>query len=250
MRVHSTVVLSTLLYGRETWAIKAVDFRRLAAFHHRCVRLLLDIPRATEWQEHISNTTLLERAKVQPIEEILKTRRLRWLGHVAQMDNSRMPKCILFGETGQDLATSWAPEAVAGQYCVRHEGSPDSGLVRPRPGLQRVEIRMQHHSSDRARHRRLLLHLWKALSPSPGLDSPRPILIVTLRDFGTCCHLRMGMLYCIVLFGVCAHARARVCVCVRACVLRETTNLENRILHDRGGCRRNYGGETGASPPT
>ena len=31
---------------------------------------------------------------------------------------------------------------------------------------------------------------------------------------------------------------------------RETTNLENRILHDRGGCRRNCGGETGASPPT
>ena len=32
--------------------------------------------------------------------------------------------------------------------------------------------------------------------------------------------------------------------------LRETTNLENRILHGRGGCRRNCGGETGASPPT
>ena len=46
----------------------------------------------------ISNTTLLERGKVQPIEETLKKRRLRWLGHVARMDNSRMPKCILFGE--------------------------------------------------------------------------------------------------------------------------------------------------------
>ena len=32
--------------------------------------------------------------------------------------------------------------------------------------------------------------------------------------------------------------------------LRETTNLGNRIRHDRGGCRRNCGGETGASPPT
>ena len=98
VHVYSAVVLSTLLYGCETWAIKAVDVRRLAAFHHRCVRFLLDIRRVTQWQEHISNNTLLERAKVQPIEEALKTRRLRWLGHVARMDDSRMPKCILFGE--------------------------------------------------------------------------------------------------------------------------------------------------------
>lgn len=98
--VYSAVVLSTLLYGCETWAMKAVDVRRLAAFHHRCVRFLLDIPRETQWQEHISNTTLLERAKVQPIEETLKTRRLRWLGHVARMDDYRMPKTmyLLFGE--------------------------------------------------------------------------------------------------------------------------------------------------------
>ena len=81
VHVHSAVVLSTQLYGCETWAIKVVDVRRLAAFHHRCVRLMLDIPRETQWQEHISNTTFLERAKVQPIEEALKTRRLRWLGH-------------------------------------------------------------------------------------------------------------------------------------------------------------------------
>ena len=32
--------------------------------------------------------------------------------------------------------------------------------------------------------------------------------------------------------------------------LRETTNLENRILHDRGSCTRNWGSETGASPST
>ena len=32
--------------------------------------------------------------------------------------------------------------------------------------------------------------------------------------------------------------------------IRETTSLENRILHDRGGCSRSCGGETGASPPT
>ena len=75
LHVYSAVVLSTLLYGCETWEIKAVAVCRLAAFHHRCVRFLLDIPRETQWQEHISNTTLLERAKMQPIEEALKTRR-------------------------------------------------------------------------------------------------------------------------------------------------------------------------------
>ena len=29
---------------------------------------------------------------------IIRERRLRWLGHVARMENTRLPKCLLFGE--------------------------------------------------------------------------------------------------------------------------------------------------------
>ena len=36
--VHVATVLSTLLYGAETWAVKAIQTRRIQNFLHRCIR--------------------------------------------------------------------------------------------------------------------------------------------------------------------------------------------------------------------
>ena len=39
--VYKAVVLSILLYGAETWTIKATDLRPLTTFHNRCVQAIL-----------------------------------------------------------------------------------------------------------------------------------------------------------------------------------------------------------------
>ena len=98
MSVYSACVLSTLLYGSETWTTYAKQEHRLNTFHLRCLRLILNIT----WQDKVTNTEVLTRADLPSMYTLLRKRRLRWLGHVRRMDDGRLPKDLLYGvlETG------------------------------------------------------------------------------------------------------------------------------------------------------
>ncbi|XP_022093240.1 uncharacterized protein LOC110980661 [Acanthaster planci] len=56
--VYNTCVLSTLLYGSETWTAYARQERRLNSFHQRCLQHILGI----SWQDRVPNTEVLEKA--------------------------------------------------------------------------------------------------------------------------------------------------------------------------------------------
>ena len=56
--VYVALVLTTLLYGAETWTTKAPDLRRLNAFHHQCVRAIVDISRHQQWDDRVTSSTL------------------------------------------------------------------------------------------------------------------------------------------------------------------------------------------------
>ena len=43
--VYKAIVLAVLLYGAETWALKAEHVRRLTTFHNRCMRTILGVTR-------------------------------------------------------------------------------------------------------------------------------------------------------------------------------------------------------------
>ena len=88
MRLFKSVVLATLLYGSETWVPSAPHLKRLQSFVIWCLRVILGVSR---WDQK-RNTVLREKAG---IERVVMRRRLRWLGHLAQMDNSRLPRCLL-----------------------------------------------------------------------------------------------------------------------------------------------------------
>ena len=66
-------------------------------FHLRCLRRILSI----SWQDHITNSAVLERAGIPSIYTLLRQRRLRWIGHVHRMDEGRIPKQLLYGELAQ-----------------------------------------------------------------------------------------------------------------------------------------------------
>ena len=57
-KVYRAVVLSVLLYGAETWTIKAESVRRLSGFHNRCVRTIMGVTKYQQWKERISSRRL------------------------------------------------------------------------------------------------------------------------------------------------------------------------------------------------
>ena len=104
--VYQACVLTTLLYGSETWTLYASQERRLNTFHMRCLRRLLGIT----WQERVTNEEVLSRANIPSMYAILKQRRLRWLGHVCRMDDGRIPKDILYGQLSSGTRARGRPK--------------------------------------------------------------------------------------------------------------------------------------------
>ena len=94
MSVYNACVISTLLYGSETWTLYARQERRLNTFHIRSIRRILGI----SWQDRVPNTEVLSRAHLTSMHTLHRQRRLRWLGHVHRKDDKRIPKDVLYGE--------------------------------------------------------------------------------------------------------------------------------------------------------
>lgn len=98
-QVYRAVVLSVLLYGAETWTLKAPQVRRLNSFHNRCVRSIVGVTRYQQWKQRISTRRVTSAFGMQEtISDLIMDQQLRWLGHVGRMEEERLPKRVLFGE--------------------------------------------------------------------------------------------------------------------------------------------------------
>ena len=96
--VYRSVVLGVLLYGAETWVIKRDTSKKLEAFHNRCLRSILGISSAQQQMGHITSVQVSRRFGMEEsLDDMIAFRRLRWLGHIARMEEDRLPKKILFG---------------------------------------------------------------------------------------------------------------------------------------------------------
>ncbi len=83
LKVYHAVVLTTLLYGCETWAAYRRHEKLINHFHLRCLRNILHI----RWQADLpSAITLMRKAQ------------LRWACHVSRMADDRIPKQLFYGE--------------------------------------------------------------------------------------------------------------------------------------------------------
>ena len=56
--VYCAVVLSSLLYGSETWVVKSPSIRRLEVFHNHCIRVVLGVSRNRQWKERLTSKDL------------------------------------------------------------------------------------------------------------------------------------------------------------------------------------------------
>ena len=115
MAVYNACVISTLLYGSETWTTYARQERRLNTFHLRSIRRILGI----SWQDKVPNTEVLSRAHLPSMYTLLRQRRLRWLGHVHRMEDGRIPKDILYGELATGRRSTGRPHLRFKDVCKR-----------------------------------------------------------------------------------------------------------------------------------
>jgi Domain of unknown function (DUF6451) len=100
-RVYSASVRSVLLYGCETWPIRAEDVRRLSVFDSRCLRTIARV----WWDHHLSNDTVRRRVfkdskRNIAVPNAISRHRFRWLGHVLRMPPHRLTRRALFSEPG------------------------------------------------------------------------------------------------------------------------------------------------------
>ena len=95
--VYKVVVLSSLLYGCETWTCYRRHIKKLEQFHLRCLHKILRVG----WDAHIRNQEIVHCTKMLGIEAHLKKAQLRWCRHVACMKDYRRPKQLFFAELSQ-----------------------------------------------------------------------------------------------------------------------------------------------------
>ena len=60
----------------------------------RNLRTILGI----KWQDHVPNTEVLNTTKSVDLWSHLQKSRVRWAGHMSRMDDSRIPKQVLYGK--------------------------------------------------------------------------------------------------------------------------------------------------------
>lgn len=105
LMVYQAVVISTLLYGCETWTLYRRDIKKLERFHQQKIRSIMHI----KWDDYISNVMVLERANMTSIESTIISHRLRWSGHVHRMSDDRLPRQILYSELSTGKRPPGAP---------------------------------------------------------------------------------------------------------------------------------------------
>ena len=92
--VYKADILTTLLYGCETWVAYRRHVKVLEQFQQRILRSILGV----YWQDRITNASILEQADTTSIEAHIVKSELSWAGHVRRMPDTRVPKQLLYAE--------------------------------------------------------------------------------------------------------------------------------------------------------
>ena len=120
-RMLRAEVLETMLYGCVTWSPRACHYDTLRRAHHRF------LTRCIGWRKHnradhpISYLDTLVKTGSESVEATLRRRRILFAGFVVRMEDTRLPKYVMFGEM------------VGGAGCVGGAGKRVDGVFPGRP---------------------------------------------------------------------------------------------------------------------
>ena len=86
--MYQAIVLSTLLYGLDTWNLIQQQEAQLDAFGHKALRRIMRV----EWDDYLSNEVIRRKTNQPKISQLVRKKRQQWFGHVARMDDKRLAK--------------------------------------------------------------------------------------------------------------------------------------------------------------
>jgi Reverse transcriptase (RNA-dependent DNA polymerase) len=81
LRLYSSLTLSVLLYGSETWTLRKMDMDKLQSFHMMSQRRILGI----RWFDHVTNISIQEVTGLTNLPLIIADRRHALFGHVCRL---------------------------------------------------------------------------------------------------------------------------------------------------------------------
>jgi hypothetical protein len=101
--MYKTIILPVVLYGCETWSLTLKEEHRLRVFENRVLRRIFGPKRddvTGEWRK-LHNEELRDLYYSPSIIRIIKSRRMKWVGHVARMGKNRNAYRVLGGGGSQ-----------------------------------------------------------------------------------------------------------------------------------------------------
>jgi hypothetical protein len=99
VKIYKTIILPFVLYGCETWSLTLREEHRLRVFENRVLRRIFGPTRAEvtgEWRKLHSGE--LHNLYSSPDIRQIKSRRMRWEGHVARIGEGRKVFEVLVGK--------------------------------------------------------------------------------------------------------------------------------------------------------
>ena len=96
IKIYRTIILPAVLYGCETWSLTLREERGLKIFENRVLRRIFRTIRdevTGEWRR-LHNEELYDLYCSPTIIRVIKTRRMRWAGHVSRITCGGDDRCI------------------------------------------------------------------------------------------------------------------------------------------------------------
>jgi hypothetical protein len=99
IKLYKTIILPVILYGCETWSLTLREEHRLMVFENRVLRRIFGPTKdeVTGGWRNLHYEELHGLYSSPSIIRVIKTRRMRWAGHVARMGEVRGAYNILVG---------------------------------------------------------------------------------------------------------------------------------------------------------
>ena len=101
IKICRTMIVPVVLYGCETWLFTLREERRLRVLENRVLRRIFGPKRdgvTGEWRK-LHNEGLSDLYCSPNMIRVIKSRKMRWAGHVAHMGKRRGVYRVLVGET-------------------------------------------------------------------------------------------------------------------------------------------------------
>ena len=97
-RMPRAEVLETMLYGCVTWSSRACHYNTLRRTHHSSLTRCIGWRKCNRADHPISYLETLIKTGSESIEATICRRRILFAGFVARIEDTRLTKCVMFGE--------------------------------------------------------------------------------------------------------------------------------------------------------